>query len=372
MKFYRRLAEALQVEPVVVATVIEAKGSVPRETGAKMFICADGRTCDTIGGGAGEAKIIRRARAILKIKSEQIDENHSAKQLVENSTTQQSIESHSAKQIFEHNSTKQLVEINLSGSIEASNVVPRETEGICGGRMKIWLERWAGESSRALVGEILKHLESGRDCVLATPLTENNSPYLRDTDATAPMIINDNDAQIFIERLQPPPVLLIVGAGHVGVELAKAAAQIEFQIILQDDRPEQRKHASSSDEIMFSTEPVAEILARFASHPQLYAALVSRAYQYDLEALKVILRRESPCKYIGVIGSERRVRQVLSAIDKSDINEASWASIHAPIGLRIGALTPAEIAVSIAAELISVRRGKTVRRKVSESKRLGV
>ncbi len=84
-------------------------------------------------------------------------------------------------------------------------------------------------------------------------------------------------------------------------------------------------------------------------------------YQYDLVALNVLLNRELPCRYIGMIGSEKRIFQVYQAIAAEGIFKAQLQSIYAPIGLDIGALTPEEIAVSIGAEMILVRRGGTGR-----------
>lgn len=314
MESFRQLAEALHDGAAVLATVIEVQGSVPREVGAKLIVCAGGRVRNTIGGGAGEAKVIRQAKEILRAGSKHSD--HS----------------------------KQLIEIDLSGAPH------RETEGICGGTMQIWLERWEGDRAIALVQEILNRLDSGKTVRLATPLTPRESPYLLPDDAPAPTLA-------FVECLQPPPTLLIVGAGHVGIELAKVAELIGFKVTVQDDRSEWANVQHYSDATQILTEPVAVAARRFATDDGLYVALVTRAYQYDLDALKVILKREHPCRYIGMIGSERRVRRVYRAIKRSGISEAELASIYAPIGLDVGARSPAEIAVSIGAELILVRRG---------------
>ncbi len=316
MESFRQLAEALHGGAAVLATVIEVKGSVPREVGAKLILCADGRVCNTIGGGAGEAKVIRQAREVLPAGSK-----HS-----------------------EH--SKQLIEIDLSGAPH------RETEGICGGTMQVWVECWEGNRAIALVQEILNRLDSGKTVRLATPLTTHKSPYLLPDNAPTPTLA-------FVECLQPPPTLLIVGAGHVGIELAKVAALIGFKVTVQDDRSEWANVQHYSDATQLLTEPIAAAVDHFATNDQLYVALVTRAYQYDLDALKVLLNREHPCRYIGMIGSERRVRQVYRAIKRSGISEAKLASIYAPIGLDVGALSPAEIAVSIGAELILVRRGGT-------------
>jgi xanthine dehydrogenase accessory factor len=88
---------------------------------------------------------------------------------------------------------------------------------------------------------------------------------------------------------------------------------------------------------------------------------VTRGYTYDLAALHLLLQRPIPCQYIGMIGSEKRVRQVYGAIVQAGIASDMLATIYGPIGLDIGALTPEEIAVSIGAELILVQRGGTGR-----------
>ncbi|NJO44117.1 MAG: XdhC family protein [Cyanobacteria bacterium CRU_2_1] len=311
--FYQHLAQVLEQKlPVVVATVTHIKGSVPREVGAKMIVCADGQTMGTIGGGAGEAKVIDYALAVLLT-----GEN-------------------------------QWVEIDLSGAPH------RETQGICGGIMRVWLERWSGEDAIDLTRQILALLQSGQSATLVIPFDAQTPSFLLNPSLPIP-----SDA--FVETLQPPPTLLIVGAGHVGEQLAKVAHLIGFQIAIQDDRIDWANPHRYPQACQIFAEPIAASIPQLATHTQLYAALVTRGYQYDLEALKWLLNREISCHYIGMIGSEKRVRQVYQAIEQTGISRNKLSLIYAPIGLDIGALTPEEIAVSIAAELILVRRGGTGR-----------
>jgi xanthine dehydrogenase accessory factor len=308
VELYQQLAQALLHHPVVLATVVVVKGSVPREIGAKMIISSEG-IFSTIGGGAGEAKVIDCAIAVL-----QTGEN-------------------------------QLVEINLTGTPQ------RQTQGICGGIMQVWLERW-DKHYLPIVHQILDCLKSGKSATIVTPFTSNS--YLLDDSSTAP----DN---AFIETVQPPPTLLIIGAGHVGEQLAKVAYLTGFQIAIQDDRADWANPERYPQASMIFTQAIAAVLPQFTSHAHLYVALVTRGYQYDLEALTELLDRQIPCHYIGMIGSEKRVRQVYHAIEQTGISKDRLRSIYAPIGLDIGALTPEEIAVSITAELILVRRGGTGR-----------
>lgn len=303
--FDLQFAEVLKTMPAVLATVVQTKGSVPREVGAKMAICADGHILGTIGGGAGEAKVIQQARSILETGQ------------------------------------KQWVEIDLTGTPQ------RETQGICGGIMQVWLERWQGDRAIALVDQIIAQLEVGQAVSIVTPFDAERSPYLSD----------DCPDQAFIETLQPAPTLLIVGAGHCGIQLAKVADLIGFQVMVQDDRREWANVDLYPTAKVFNGS-IEEIVAHLADHTELYAALVTRGYHYDLAALSALSERPLPCRYLGMIGSEKRVRKVYQALK---IPPEKLRSIYAPIGLDIGALTPEEIAVSISAELIMIRRGGTGR-----------
>jgi xanthine dehydrogenase accessory factor len=305
MEFFRRLAEILRDgEAVVLATVIETRGSTPRETGAKMIVRRDGQIFRTIGGGAGEAKTIR-----------------------------------AAQNVFE-NGAKQIVEIDLTTT---------EAEGVCGGKMQVLLELWQGEKSLALANEILQNLENGKTTILATFLNQQISPRMLAENESP------NEAA-FVEKLESPPTLLIIGAGHVAVELAKIASNLDFEIILQDERLEWANKENYPTVKVFLNESVETALEQIDDR-KLFVTLLTRGFEYDLKALQTILRWEQPSVYLGMIGSERRVRMVFRELEKKGFSENQLAQIRAPIGLKIGALTPAEIAVSIAAELISVRRG---------------
>lgn len=308
IKFYQQLAQLLKEGAVVLATVTRVRGSVPREVGAKMMICADGRTFNTIGGGAGEAKVIEQAQEVFQTEE------------------------------------KQIVEIDLSGTLE------RETQGVCGGLMQVLLECWSGEKAIALTEKILAKLEAEKSVILVTPF-EGTKPYLLD-----PWNSVLSPEQSFIETLQPPPTLLIIGAGHIGEQLAKVAQFMGFKIVVQDERSEfANSHRFPPDSLIFN-DKISRVLEKISACNQLYIALVTRGFTYDVEALKIILNWNIAYQYIGMIGSQKRVKTVYQELEESGIPCYQIEQIHAPIGLQIGALTPEEIAISICAELIQVRR----------------
>lgn len=312
LEFYQTLAEKLRSQPVVVATVIATKGSVPREVGAKMLIGADW-TLDTIGGGAGEAKIIQQGRSLLA----------------------------SGKK---HQAT-----IDLTGDTTLVK------EGICGGQMRLWLERWLGVEAVELAGAIATALQAGQALQLTTPFAPNQTPTLTPAPRTAfhPQLT----ATAFIEPLHPSPLLLIVGAGHVGKALAQVAHIAGFQIAIQDDRPTFANAEHYPQAQVISTDPIEQALQQICPHPNLFVALVTRGYPFDLAALTSIFQQKITCRYLGMIGSQKRVQTVVRSLQAQGITAPQLPDLHAPIGLEIGALTPGEIAVSICAELIRVRRG---------------
>jgi xanthine dehydrogenase accessory factor len=311
LSFYQQFAKWLKQEPVILATVVQVKGSAPREVGAKMAIRSDGGILGTIGGGAGEAKVIQQALQTLATGN------------------------------------KQWVEIDLSGAAQ------RETQGVCGGTMRVWLERWQGSRAIALTEQILELLKAGKSGTLTTPFTQEQPPYLELSPSPFPFSLTSTH---FSEALSPPPTLLIVGAGHCAIPLTTIAHLAGFRVVVQDDRPEFACTERFPNAAVVYPQPIAEVIKQLTHIAELYVALVTRGYLHDLAALKALSQRS--LHYLGMIGSEKRVKTVYQALQKEEI-AIQTKNIYAPIGLDIGALTPEEIAVSICAELIQVRRGGT-------------
>jgi xanthine dehydrogenase accessory factor len=160
---------------------------------------------------------------------------------------------------------------------------------------------------------------------------------------------------VFIEPLDPSPRLIIVGAGHVSQHVAKLAADVGFRVHVVDDRGKfaSRERFPSVDEVT-----VADIEAFFTSADlpaASYVVVVTRGHAHDLSAMRALAGR--PLRYIGMIGSRAKVARIFDALSGDGVSGEWLREVRAPIGLRIGAVTPEEIAVSIVAELIAVRRG---------------
>ena len=164
---------------------------------------------------------------------------------------------------------------------------------------------------------------------------------------------------VFIEPHYPPDELVIVGAGHIARPLCHIGALLGFRVVVLDDRPgfATRERFPEADRLLKAdfSDPFREIRLGAGTH----LILVTRGHKYDYDALKDVLQKDVKLAYIGMVGSQRRVRAALEQLVREGIPPSSLSRVYAPIGLDIMAETPEEIAVSIAAELIRVRRGGT-------------
>jgi xanthine dehydrogenase accessory factor len=159
--------------------------------------------------------------------------------------------------------------------------------------------------------------------------------------------------EVFVEPILPQPMLYIFGGGHVSLEVARAASAAGFAVSVADDRqtfanPERFPMASQ----LYTT--YEEAFAKIKPNASSYLLIVTRGHKDDMRVLAWAVR--TAARYIGMIGSKRKVVSVYKALEKEGYSTDEFERVHAPVGLDIGALSPEEIAVSITAELIAVRR----------------
>jgi len=159
--------------------------------------------------------------------------------------------------------------------------------------------------------------------------------------------------EIFVEPILPVPMLYIFGGGHVSSAVARVASSAGFAIGVADDRA---AYANSerfpmAGEIYTTYE---DAYAKIRPNASSYLLIVTRGHKDDMRVLAWAVR--TGARYIGMIGSKRKVLSVYKALEREGYSAEEFARVHAPVGLDIGALSPEEIAVSICAELIAVRR----------------
>jgi xanthine dehydrogenase accessory factor len=341
---YSKLIEIMdQSQVAALATIVATKGSVPREVGAQMLIYPAGQNTGTVGGGCGEAEAINQA--LDTIRSGQ----------------------------------PRLVEADLTEDISMTS------QGICGGVMYIFVETWAPEH-RTLLHSFLAARSSNRPAGIATVIASSDPLLVGQKTlvtaagalvalglgqcepaimAKAQLAVEDGlsrllvhgDLQVFVQAPEHRPTALVVGAGHIAVPLAQIASLCDFRVTVLDDRPSfaNRERFPQAESVIvgdYQTE-----LRRFPIDSHTYIVLITRGHQHDVPCLLEVI--DSPAAYIGMIGSKRRVAGVFQLLEtECGIAKDKLARVHSPIGLSIGAETPAEIAVSIMAEIIQTRRAK--------------
>lgn len=173
-------------------------------------------------------------------------------------------------------------------------------------------------------------------------------------------MICGGSSRVSIELLKAAPALVILGGGHVGLALARSGRELGYDVLVGDDREEYAR----PERFPPGVKPVRtdrDYALPPGSLPRgrdLFVAVVSRCWETDLAALRPWLAPDAPAaRYVGLIGSARKVREVLGVLAREGVPAEKLEGVRAPIGLSIGAVTPEEIAVSILAEVTAVRRG---------------
>jgi xanthine dehydrogenase accessory factor len=169
-------------------------------------------------------------------------------------------------------------------------------------------------------------------------------------------LICGGEMEIFVEPLLAAPTLVIIGAGHIGAAVSQLGKFLGFRTVVLDDRAE----FVTPERLPFADEMHAgdfvEHITKLDITPQTYVVIVTRAHTLDAPVLRALV--DKPAAYIGMLGSKKRVITVIEMLEKEGVSEAALARVHAPIGVEIHAETPQEIAVSIMAEVIQVKRQK--------------
>lgn len=178
---------------------------------------------------------------------------------------------------------------------------------------------------------------------------------LNDDFAQENGLVCGGQMDVHIDPLEPTPRLFIVGAGHVGWHLGRLAVDAGFRVHVVDDR---EKFASTerfpgAEEVV--AEPIPDWLHRTELPASAFVVVVTRGHTYDLDAMRALAARD--LRYLGLIGSRAKVSRIFARLLEEGMPPECLTRIHAPIGLDIGAVTPAEIAISIMAELVAIRRG---------------
>jgi len=333
---YTKMRDALlKNEDLVLCCIISSSGSTPRGSGAKMALFCDGSTFGTVGGGAVEYESIRLAREAL-----------------------------AQRRAFSHGfelSPSQFADIGM----------------ICGGRVTIYFQFFAGGDERAIamLGEAVSLCSRRENAWLVFKISSDGVRGMGiyregsglsfaegiDEAAVLPLcqsraVLTDGEPAYYAEPLSRAGRVYVFGGGHVSQELVPVISRVGFSAIVFEDREAfaARELFPEADDVLLGD--FSNISEKLSITSDDYVVIMTRGHQADFELLAQALRTEAA--YIGVIGSRHKIAVTNERLLNAGIPEAALARIHTPIGLPIGAETPAEIAISVAAELIAHRAAR--------------
>lgn len=290
-RLFAKLAALVPQGAVVVASVLDTQGAVPRHRGARMLVTRH-LSDASVGGGLAEARVVAAARKLL-----------------------------------DDPSAPREVGIDLRGK-------PSDA-GVCGGTMRVALRRWDGEADSARAAEVASRLARGERVTLTA---------------------DDLGVAGVEDTALPDERLVIVGGGHCALALHELASRLDYDIWVYDDRTDcfGRGQFPGASVLSGAWKRLREALW---TTRETCVVLLNRDFQSDVSALRVVAESIAASgrapKFVGMMGSRRRVAEVRKALGKA---ADALAMIEAPVGIEIGAESPHEIAVQILARLVAVRR----------------
>ena len=167
-------------------------------------------------------------------------------------------------------------------------------------------------------------------------------------------LICGGQLDVFVEPVLPVPVAYIFGAGHISKSLSKVAGLAGFSTIVVDNRETFANRERFPEAAEVYAAEYEDVFPRLAINENGYVIIVTRGHRDDMRVLRLAIA--TPARYIAMIGSKRKVLNVVRELEKEGIERSVFERVHAPMGLDIGAISPEEIAIAVTAEMIAVRR----------------
>lgn len=295
-----------------MATLVRTRGTTPRKEGTKMFVGEDGAVFGSVTiGGCVDARVIEHAGAVIA------------------------------------QSSPRLLEMQL-GDEEAWEI------GLtCGGAVDVFVEPVTDELLD-LYEQARVASQSGRSVALETVIAGEalGTHRLRDT-----AIAETNGHEVFVEVLRPPATLVIFGASAVAIPLVDFAKSLGLRTIVVDGRPKfaNRERFPNANELRVGI--VSEIATQLELNATTPVVLTAHDYKIDIPVLQHVLAGDAP--YVGLLGSRKRGAAILEMLREEGVSDAQLARVRVPIGLDLGGETAAEIALSIASEVVAVMHGRS-------------
>jgi len=291
-------------QPATLMTVVQHEGSAPGKRGFKMAVAADGAWRGTIGGGAMELRLLAKAQAMAGAGAAP----------------------------------------ELLAQVHRENAPASERSGmICAGLQKIALI--------PLRVEALSTIRRIREATAGNLVLSGRGLSIDDGD-NAPGF-EDGADWVYRESLGRRDRVYVIGSGHVGLAICRVLATLDLRVIAFDHRPEAATFVQNHYAHEKHAGPYEELADLVPEGNDVYAAVVTTAFHTDVAALRQLIGKR--LRYLGLMGSTAKIKRIFAELAKAGVDPALYDKVHAPLGLPIHNRTPAEIAISAAAEIVKVR-----------------
>ena len=321
--FAKILYETEKQNDLILVTLTENSGSAPRKTGSQMLVGKNGRILGTIGGGAVELRSVEMAVDLIREKRSDLHP------------------------FILNTNDKEDIGMICGGDVTALfQFISSEDavwQHLCGTALELFSAQQGGWFVQRLDGGTPAVLDKNGDLLIGErpedKLSEGNLPVLTGSAFWMPLPVSER--------------VLIFGGGHISAALVPLLTTVGFRCWVYDDRAEY----TAADRFPQAEKCITGDYTRISDHAKItendYVVIMTNGHSHDFEVQDQVLR--GPFAYVGVIGSRRKTAAVNARLRERGISEEAIARIHTPIGTPIKAVTPEEIAVSIAGELILTR-----------------
>jgi len=309
--------------------VLAARGSTPQGPGAMLCVDPAAHITGTIGGGCVEAEVRRRAYEMLGSGVV-----HTA-----NPTGRREPHDHAFGEGMAPapgKTPQSSTAPGVLGTFDLDHDFGHDDGVICGGQLDVAICVYAEPNQTEPLRQALGQLRTGEAVTIPITVTRADGPVA------------------YCLHVEPSPKLVIAGGGHVGRHVAEFMVRLGFQVSVVDDRTEFANAERFPPPIQPVVGDIAETLSKWPIDANTYVVIVTRGHKHDETALRAVIH--TPAKYVGMIGSRRKITVIFDDLMHEGVAKEQLDRVHAPIGIAIRGVTPEEIALSIAAELVSVRR----------------
>jgi xanthine dehydrogenase accessory factor len=345
---------------LALATVVRTVGSSPRPVGSKMLMSARGDVAGSVSGGCVEGAVLEVAEQVMKtgrprhLRFGVADEEAWAVGLSCGGTIQVFVERVESEGSDGGPSVHGLAERVGDGArgVVVTRVGFAEDQGVAGDSL---VEDLHGGARLLIDAEGLVHGSLGSASLDAAARREASRRQGAAGKEGGSGLSKVEGVQLFFEVLAPRPRLIIVGAVHIAISLARLARELDFSVTVVDARDRFATRARFPDVEQLLVGWPGEVMDTLELDDASHVVVITHDAKLDNPALRAALSR--PVPYVGALGSRRTHERRLAALRDDGVDEVELARIHAPIGLEIGARTPAEIALATMAQIVAVRRG---------------